>query len=459
MKLDEITHVNYAFFDVTQGCAVASLDEYADFEILFPELGMAWGDNKEHGNIGAFQILKERHPHLSVVLSLGGWTKSTHFSACAKSAAKRQTLVDSALAMLRRTGFDGLDLDWEYPVCCGLPSNGVDPEDWNNYLLLLGELRAALDAEYPTVHKELSIAMGMGPAVTNAAPKKELAEVLDVIYMMTYDYNGAWPPMLTAHNAPLYPDPAYEAAGGQAGFNVEWGVSQWAAAVPPAKLVMGLAGYGRTWYGTTQLYATASGAGPGTYWNPPDGNEDPGMLRYDEITSDRFAHFTRHWSEPSQVPYMTGQLNGKDAFITHDDPQSIALKAAYAKAAGLGGLMWWEASEDPKSVLLLAANEAWSAAPPASGAAAATSATVTLGYGAIGGAASLGVGLGAAVFILAVRRSRRRRSGTGTSTAAPKPAVGAELSGWLPTAAADKVGPSGAATSVDCCKLEAGSLV
>ena len=114
MELDQITHVNYAFFDVTQACAVASLDEYADFDVVFSELGMAWGDGKEHGNIGAFQILKERHPHLSVVLSLGGWTKSTHFSACAKSASKRQTLVASALSMLRRTGFDGLDLDWEY---------------------------------------------------------------------------------------------------------------------------------------------------------------------------------------------------------------------------------------------------------------------------------------------------------------------------------------------------------
>ena len=212
------------------------------------------------------------------------------------------------------------------------------------------------------MHKELSIAMGMGPAVTNAAPKKELAELLDVIYMMTYDYNGAWPPMLTAHNAPLYPDPAYEAAGGQAGFNVEWGVAQWTAAVPLSKLVMGLPSYGRTWYGTSDLYAIADEAGPGTDWGP-EYEEDYGILRYDEITSSRFESFVRHWSEPSQVPYLTGTLGGKAAFITYDDPESIAIKARFAKAEGLGGIMFWEASEDPDSVLLLAANEAWRQAP------------------------------------------------------------------------------------------------
>ena len=49
---------------------------------------------------------------------------------------------------------------------------------------MLRELRAALDAAHPGVHKELTIAMGMSPAVTGAAPKQELAEALhELLYV------------------------------------------------------------------------------------------------------------------------------------------------------------------------------------------------------------------------------------------------------------------------------------
>ena len=311
------------------------------------------------GNIAAFVALREEQASLGhtlrLILSLGGWTKSTHFSECAKTQVKRQALVSSAAALLDRTDFDGLDLDWEYPVCCGLDSNGVDPADWENYVLLLQMLRAALDVAHPTEHKELSIAMGMSPAVTGIAPKAALADVLDCIYLMTYDYNGDWNDF-TGHLAPLYPNPAYP---GDPDFHISWGVAEWTAAVPASKLAMGMPSYGRSWYGTTELFGFGATPGPGTYWEPPNGGEQLGILRYDEITSSRFAGFTRSWSDTAKVPYLHGYLNGRPAFITYDDPESIAIKARYGQAAGLAGLMFWEASEDSSSGLLLRAIEAW----------------------------------------------------------------------------------------------------
>ena len=75
MNFEQITHVHYAFIDVTAACAVASLDAYADFDVVYPELGMSW-DTPHKGNIGAFRILRERHPHVHLAFSLGGWTKS-----------------------------------------------------------------------------------------------------------------------------------------------------------------------------------------------------------------------------------------------------------------------------------------------------------------------------------------------------------------------------------------------
>ena len=131
MDFDSITHVHYAFFDVTSSCIVKSLDAYADYERMYPDLGMSWNDASiPRGNVGAFKILKQRHPHLHVAVSLGGWTKSTYFSGCAKDDARRATLVASTIEKVREDGWDGVDVDWEYPITGGVDSNQVDPDDW-----------------------------------------------------------------------------------------------------------------------------------------------------------------------------------------------------------------------------------------------------------------------------------------------------------------------------------------
>ena len=152
------------------------------------------------GNLAAFRALRAQQAangrSLSLDISVGGWTKSTHFSGCAATAEGRASMVRSGVDLLQREDFDGvdqgphmvhsrtvrlalgalliwctvcgtgIDLDWEYPVCCGLSTNEYQPDDWANYLLLLREYRAELDARFPLAHKELSIAMGMGPQVT-----------------------------------------------------------------------------------------------------------------------------------------------------------------------------------------------------------------------------------------------------------------------------------------------------
>lgn len=352
MRLDELTHVHYAFYEINSACEVASIDEYADYQLVQQAAGQS-----VQGNLAAFRALRAQQAQhgreLKLDLSFGGWTKSTYFSGCAKTADGRSRIVQTSMALLERTGFDGIDVDWEYPVCCGLASNQVDPGDWERYVDLLRELRVAMDAAYPSTHKELTIAMGMGPAVSGPAPKAELGEILDCVNMMTYDYNGAWQ-TLTAHNTPLYPDPAYAAAGGTAGFSIDEGVREWLKVLPPSKLVLGMAGYGRAWVGTTQQYGQATGGHPGS---PPW--YENGLLSYWDIRANYVGSstYTRHWNPISQVPYLTGA----NSFITYDDEQSVAIKARYARSLGLAGMMWWEASEDKDSVLLQAANDAWAA--------------------------------------------------------------------------------------------------
>ena len=223
-----------------------------------------------------------------------------------------------------------------------MSSNEVDPNDWDNYILLLQEYRTALDAAFPNVHKELTIAMGMGPQVTGVAPKAALGPLVDAVNMMTYDFNGAWD-MLTSHNAPLFNDPAFvAAAGGRPEFNIDWGIGQWLQHIPASKIVMGLPSYGRAWTGATGEYTQGTGAHAGS--SP---FFEAGLLSYWDIAQN-YAHgragCTRHWNDVSKVPYISC-TNGD--FISYDDDQSIGEKVRFAHERNLGGIMWWEVSLSP----------------------------------------------------------------------------------------------------------------
>lgn len=60
--------------------------------------------------------LKTQNPGLKILFSMGGWNEgSTKYSNVAADPAKRSTLVKDVLKFSNKYGFDGFDLDWEYP--------------------------------------------------------------------------------------------------------------------------------------------------------------------------------------------------------------------------------------------------------------------------------------------------------------------------------------------------------
>ena len=83
-----------------------------------------------------------RHRRLKTLLSIGGWEHSSKFAPVASHAERRRTFAVSAVALMADYGFDGIDLDWEFPI---------DISQGRDFVLLLKACREALD-EYSVRH-------------------------------------------------------------------------------------------------------------------------------------------------------------------------------------------------------------------------------------------------------------------------------------------------------------------
>ncbi|KAK4307518.1 hypothetical protein Pmani_020667, partial [Petrolisthes manimaculis] len=154
----------------------------------------------EGGNNCAFErfvSLKDVNPDLTLLLAIGGWREeSLDYSEMARDPVKRDTFIASVLDLLNHEGFDGLDFDWEYPAARG----GI-PEDKENFVTLMTELRQAFDAHNPRLMLTSAVPAGK-PTIDEGYDIDGLLPVFDKWHVMAYDYHGAFE-NFTHHNAPL----------------------------------------------------------------------------------------------------------------------------------------------------------------------------------------------------------------------------------------------------------------
>jgi len=177
---------------------------------------------------------------------------------------------------------------------------------------------------------------------------RELAESLDWINLMTYDYHGTWE-NAAGFLAPLARDPAdpWE-------WNVVASVEMYLReGIPARKLTLGLPFYGKGWIGCTAPYQPCTSPIP----DPPESAYPFGMLTDDGyLMPDKDGNhtvggrgFERHWNPLVRAPYLYNP--DTKTFITYDDETSIREKLRYAKSKGLRGAMYWEIAADRHGVL------------------------------------------------------------------------------------------------------------
>ncbi|TWP43383.1 chitinase [Lentzea tibetensis] len=327
------------------------------------------------GNYNQLKKLKAKHPHLKVLISLGGWTYSKYFSDVASTDAARKKFVTSCLDVYIKGNlptyngaggpgtaagiFDGIDLDWEWPGAEGHAGNHVSPNDKRNNTLLIQEFRRQLDALGATTGKRYQLT-----AFTPADPAKvdagwELAPVgqaLDIFNVQGYDFHGAgsdnsWEPNRTGHAGNLVTDvddpyPFH--------FSDEIAIQKYLdAGINPRKLTIGLAFYGRGWKGVTAggkngEWQAAQGAANGQF------AEEAGTRGYSNLVAS-VPNCTVHHDEQAGATYCF-QGNGGE-WWTFDDTWSIARKTAWLKSKGLLGAMIWEMSGDTGTLMSAVHND------------------------------------------------------------------------------------------------------
>ena len=337
--------INYAFADISAAGDVVLYDRFAAVEKAFP--GDTW-DQPLRGNFNQLIQLKKKHPHLVTMISVGGWTLSARFSDIALTAASRDRFAASAVDFMIRYGFDGVDIDWEYPVGGGLESNTYRPADKQNYTFLLQTLRTRLDERGSRDGRKyyLSIAAPAGDDKIQNIEPAGIAAACDWVNIMTYDFAGGWETN-TGHQAPMFSPEGRGAANPSTLWSVDGAVRQFlAAGVDPKKLVLGVPFYGRGWSGVP---ATNGGIGQLSS-GLPQGSYEPGVFDYKDLVARITAQpnvyevFEDTDAEASFIyaPAASG------LWVSFDDTVITQRKVDYIKALGLGGAMFWELSGDTK---------------------------------------------------------------------------------------------------------------
>ncbi|KAJ7021249.1 hypothetical protein C8F04DRAFT_973044 [Mycena alexandri] len=293
----------------------------------FEVVEMTSGDSKLWTETTA---LKSQNPALKVFLSIGGWTfnnppTASIFSTLVASSANTNTFIKSVLNVMNAYGFDGIDIDWEYPVA---EDRGGSADDKVNYPTFLKAVKTA----FTPYGYELSFT---APSSYWYLQNYDLPNLLadgaaDWVNVMTYDLHGVWDSPADYIGSILSCDA--NIAHFQMTFQLYANVG-----IDPSKIVMGLGLYGRSF----QL-SSASCTNPGCPFAgaAPAGpcSANAGTLMFAEIEdiissvgSDQLV-----FDEAAAVKYLV-----YDEYVVYDDQQTLDMKLQYANGICLSGTMVW----------------------------------------------------------------------------------------------------------------------
>ncbi|WP_368166098.1 glycosyl hydrolase family 18 protein [Aeromonas sp. R9-1] len=274
----KITHINYAFASVDEQSHLIKVDDSAT-KMTWEGVPGAEMD-PEFAYQGHFNLLskyKKQYPDVKTLISVGGWADTRGFYTattkgdCTVNTAGITAFSDSAVNFIRQYGFDGVDIDYEYPTSmkdAGNPndfplSNQCRAKLFGNYKVLMQTLREKLDAAGTEDGRKymLTIASPASAYLLRGMENFQVTQYLDYVNLMTYDFHGAWNHFVD-HNAALFDNKqdselahwgvyTQKEFGGIGYLNSAWAAHYFRGALAAGKINVGVPYYTRGWQGVT----------------------------------------------------------------------------------------------------------------------------------------------------------------------------------------------------------------
>lgn len=303
--VEKLTHIIYSFLKIKEDTLTVA-------------------NEKQEKTLRQLVALKDKYPQLKIMVSIGGWGGCAPCSELFASEKHRSTFAKTTVAFFKKYKVDGLDLDWEYPSIEGYPGHQYMADDKPNFTALVKTLRREMGDKYI-----LSFAAGgFDKFLEESVDWHAIMPSLDFVNLMTYDLTNGYS-KVTGHHTPLHSDKKQKESTSNC---VKWLLKY---KVPSQKLIVGAAFYARVWENvpdsTNGLYQSGrfKQGVPfkkfESYFNETDG-------------------FHYYFDKKTQAPYQYSST--KKLFATFDDERSIEAKAKYIQKNKLGGIMFWELSED-----------------------------------------------------------------------------------------------------------------
>ena len=311
-SLEYVDYINYSFGGVVNGVAVVSDT---------PQLR---------------KVLSYRDQGVRVGLALGGWGNGD-FSNAVRTAEARTKFAKSIIELMKEYNFDGIDIDWEYPdsSAAGIPSHWSDTA---NLTLFCEELYGMIKA----YRKDALLTMAV--AASTAFDFKNLTPYVDYFNLMTYDHSignsNAY------HHTSLYSNNySHTSVDSAVKKLISWGV-------PTNKIIIGAAFYGRTAAFSSKQEAKLGGKLISTL------SQTYSYTKIEEGIKNG-TYIEMYDKEACANYIITTSPTTAGRFITYDGVESVTAKCNYVLEKELGGIMFWDYTQDANGTLILTINEAF----------------------------------------------------------------------------------------------------
>ncbi|EGV66010.1 Chitinase 4 [Yamadazyma tenuis] len=317
-----VNHLYYAFLSIdTNTGSVSFSDTWADVEVPLPS--PLDPSKKVHGLVAQLRQIKQLHPQLKIMFSIGGWGYDHTFEAITHDARKLDTFASQCAKLVIEHGFDGVDIDWEYPKTAA---------QGQLYCRLLETLREKFCEISPSLL--ITAAVPGSEEYIRHLDVKRMDNSLDYWNVMCYDFTGYSWSQKTGFHSNLF------GANGDTDLCADVALKSYGSrGVAANKLMLGMPLYGRK-FGGVEVPGIGQSFDKQKF-------SDEGIIEYAKLP----LNHSKEVFDPRKVGAYCYDPTTK-TLVTYDNVDSAKVKAVQVSSRGLAGGFYWDSAGDKHGELI-----------------------------------------------------------------------------------------------------------